>query len=356
MKHALSLFIVSMSAAILSPSFSEASQLPKIYGAVSGGGGKGLICQAGNPQIVELLDLWEARTLFAEPIQKSSLKVEDRVDELLIALRDAYIFQGSGIGENGTNYQDQDFVLALLRKEAARFLKTDAKVLRLRDVTLELTEDSFEAARPAGCDIQQIVNYQPNGRVLINQDLFDKLDSTNQAALIAHESFYSFLRMMDGERSSIRTRRAIGYVASGKQFTLKLPNLVGPTVTCASMEAPLARNRWVFAAAAVQPAGFGLINAALTQNEGARPLGLDAGTFDFSVAQPIQNIADAFTGRCKGEPGKSMYEDGVLLSGPIEFDRSVKLFWVCEQQVLSLYQQTVTSDGGTSPWIKLQCQ
>jgi hypothetical protein len=97
-----------------------------------------------------------------------------------------------------------------------------------------------ELLRPEDCGIEQIVNYQPVGApILLNQDLFEKMDLTNQAALIAHEAYYELLRRFAGETTSIRVRRAIGYVFSGHAFEYvpsKLPQLhpKEPMIACSA--------------------------------------------------------------------------------------------------------------------------
>ena len=112
------------------------------------------------------------------------------------------------------------------------FTENSANIKRLRGVRLHLTEDAFEVAEPDNCPIEQIVNYQDvnlSYKILINMDLYDKMDNTNKAALILHESFYRLLREDSHEKNSIRTRRAIGLIMDLKSLPATRDLLVTPS-------------------------------------------------------------------------------------------------------------------------------
>jgi hypothetical protein len=93
------------------------------------------------------------------------------------------------------------------------------EIKRLRQ-TLTPTSDSFEIVTPHGnCQIEQLVNFQDEEyKIYVNQDLVDKMTTTQYAALIAHEVLYKYLREQSRETNSLRVRRAVGYVFSGGQF------------------------------------------------------------------------------------------------------------------------------------------
>ena len=94
------------------------------------------------------------------------------------------------------NYSGKEAVFQVLSRNAASFLRPaqNSPIKFLRSVTLTPTLDSYEVALPSDCGLEQIVRYEDtsywNGSVLINADLFDRLDTLNQAALISHEALY----------------------------------------------------------------------------------------------------------------------------------------------------------------------
>lgn len=191
-------------------------------GVVNGGGGKGVVCRNADQSIksVEVLDLWEAREMHnAVPTGMTGDLAKD-VDAILNRLKASFSIEITHTsGPHGpVTCRGAECVLLELQDYAEPFLvEKDPKILRLRDVTLENTDDAMELVQPKSCGIEQIVNYQPpGGQILVNQDLVDKLDEANLASLIAHEAYYQVLKYHFGESTSIRVRRAIGYAVTGK--------------------------------------------------------------------------------------------------------------------------------------------
>jgi hypothetical protein len=199
-----------------------------LAGVMNGGGGKGVVCRDSQNQIksVELLDLWEARTLFGEQPMQVGNDIETEVKSALERLKYGYpefSYHQDEEAPGGFCHREECNLLEMLR-ELPIFFRNDPNVVRLHGVTLELTDDSYELARPVDCQIEQIVNYQNSGKIYINQDLWDRLDNLNKVSLITHEIFYSLLRSYAQEKNSVRTRRAIGYVMSGHSFTQSNPD------------------------------------------------------------------------------------------------------------------------------------
>ena len=117
------------------------------FGAVSGGGGKGVVCRRVDNSIlsVRLLDLWEAETLYGEtPILATGQLAAD-VEHALQGLKDAYPYEGSVSFGPNDNYQNQDAIFEIMRRKAKRFLTWDSEVKRLTGVTLTLTDDLLNA-------------------------------------------------------------------------------------------------------------------------------------------------------------------------------------------------------------------
>jgi hypothetical protein len=180
-------------------------------GGNSGGGGVGVVCRGPDQKIatVELLDLWEARTLFG---LTPELKGKPYLDLVQIGI------------ERAKNIYEDRYRIAYwteqdLEENLKHFTEANPYTHWLRNVKLKRTEDSFELAVPDNCELEQIVNYKdsaPNQEIYINQDLFDKLDDVNKSALLLHEIFYKELRDFSSEENSIRTRRAIGQIVADK--------------------------------------------------------------------------------------------------------------------------------------------
>lgn len=187
-------------------------------GANGSGGGMGVVCRNtdGSVKSVELLDLWEARVIYGRNTIPSSLPLADQVENALQNFKNSiyagdYCVNGN-CGPNGF-YQIIEF-------ETSRFLMNMPQVHRLKGAKLKKTDDAFEEVTPSDCEIEQLVRYKAtfNGAdILVNQDLVNHLDKTNEAALYVHEAIYAVLRKA-GEKSSIRVRRAIGLSFSGHRF------------------------------------------------------------------------------------------------------------------------------------------
>ncbi len=119
-------------------------------GAVSGGGGKGVICRdsSGAVTSAELLDLWEGQNLYKETPKKLTGNLSADVSTLIDSLRNAYDYQGGGtIATNGPVYQGQDYILARLRQQSHLFTSNDPSINWLH-VALSPTDDSYEVVQP----------------------------------------------------------------------------------------------------------------------------------------------------------------------------------------------------------------
>lgn len=200
---------------------------PAYRGGSDVGGGMGVVCKTpeGRVASVELLDLWEARVIFGRNIVISNEPVSKQIDLALDQLMNSRYTQGFAILPKGI-YGSQAFRI-MLGDNANMFLSPDWPTIhRLRGVTLAKTFDSFEVVTPRDCEIAQIVRYQDTVTgpfILVNQDLVEKMDATNLAALYVHEAYYALLRGSPGgnwgEKSSLRVRRAVGLAFSGYKFT-----------------------------------------------------------------------------------------------------------------------------------------
>lgn len=191
----------------------------QIIGGSSGGGGKGIFCPDGAKWF-DLLDLWEARTLYDRHMAYDTQPLEKQVRDGVQKLKNILMFDRIYRKPDGTTIDPETVFMDFMTKETEEFLDPNSKkVKRLHKVKLTVTDDSFEDVLPDGCEIVQLVIYKDSygSPALMDADRFDKMLTTPQAALIVHEALYKFLREYGNETDSITTRRAVGYVFS-EQF------------------------------------------------------------------------------------------------------------------------------------------
>lgn len=215
-------------------------------GGIHGGGGKGIQCTGkdGKPTL-ELLDLWEGRVLGSGLSDKNIPQETNEPYEVIVArgievLKNAFVYHGKvGHYDPATNkfvnIEGAEALKSQLSSRAELFTNPQmVNVQRRRNVELTLTPDSYEDGLPKGCEIKQIVIYKDDGRILMDQDLFDALDNVNKAALVLHEIFYAELREY-GETNSLRTRRAVSHVLAGKTFTPVTDRFSKPYMKCSTI-------------------------------------------------------------------------------------------------------------------------
>jgi hypothetical protein len=209
-------------------------------GGVDGGGGKSVVCRDGKGRIrsIELLDLWEARVLYRRNLVPSRKPLAKQVSEAIDLLKNAVENPASQIDpRTGKTISGTEETKLRLENVAWFFLNGNSAVRRLHGITLNPTPDSSEPAYPKDCQVEQVVNYINAfpAQILINQDLWEKMNSTQQAALIVHEAFYRFLRDYN-ETNSVRVRRAVGYIFSGHSFPSLEATLPNPHIVCENFE------------------------------------------------------------------------------------------------------------------------
>lgn len=198
-----------------------------VKGGSDVGGGMGVVCRdtAKNITSVELLDLWEARVVYGRTIKSLPDSLESKIAIAVDQLKYATYSPRSlvtGVDSRGNefSYHGAEAIKWMLQRRADQFLAPNLpNIRRIRGARLERTKDSYESVKPRECKVEQLVRYIDNangGYVLVDQDLVDKMDMTNQAALYLHEAFYANLRPW--EKSSLRVRRVIGAIFSDFQF------------------------------------------------------------------------------------------------------------------------------------------
>jgi hypothetical protein len=215
--------------------------IPSFAGTKDGGGGKGVVCLNPDKSIksVELLDLWEARELYERKIPSSDAPVPDQIRAGIERIKYViqYPYQRGQGGPGGMLSGAAAFAADLVDTARMFYEPNWGNVKRVRGIKLAPTNDSYEEASPTGdCKIRQLVRYKDLGigggpRILIAQDLVDRMNKTNQVALALHEALYTVMRKF-GETTSVRVRRAVGYVMSGESFKSLETFVTGPHITC----------------------------------------------------------------------------------------------------------------------------
>lgn len=301
------------------------------------GGGKGVVCRepSGLVKSVELLDLWEARTLFRRTILKSNESVEVQVAAI------AKKFSGETPGDFGGG-EVSDILRRInierIQDGANLFLGKPSKyfheIIRLRGVTLALSEDSFEDAWPSDCSVEQIISFKPGVGIYINQDLYEKMDATNQAALIIHESLYSFIRFHTMKvKSSIRSRRAVGFVFAGGDFN----TMPDPTIPHYSCSKKLENTTQEIFALFNDPK-TGAFMSAVSGGYEETPFG-----FFPKKVRDLNDSARALNTIFSKEQCKHYKEGEYFMiaslggAGPVDFDRGATLVGRCKQGKLQPY-------------------
>jgi hypothetical protein len=153
-------------------------------GAISGGGGKAVVCRDANGAIksAEAFDLYEGRLMWGLNISTSS----EPADQQILRLTKAQPLNSMGLIEIYTRSV----------MDHMRLLPADAQLIDIND--------SFEAIAPKNCKIEQLANYYNDNMILVNGEIWQALDETNRAALILHEATYAAERIfgaVDSRRS-----------------------------------------------------------------------------------------------------------------------------------------------------------
>lgn len=195
--------VFTFCAAFLLSSFALADGVRINGGGVSGGGGA-VVCRdkAGAVRTVTVLDVYEA-----------------------------------GIRQIPLDFGPATSREAILGFELDRFAKVDpfqAEVYRrqvkeffdpaysrfLKNITLPFSEDTGPIVPPVGCGYEQIVlqaepDFPEDRLYTVNQDLWDKLDAKDQAALVLHEVIYHEL-IQGGAQTSFYARYFNEYLFSNR--------------------------------------------------------------------------------------------------------------------------------------------
>jgi hypothetical protein len=171
-------------------------------GGMTSGGGQAVVCRGAKNKIrkAEMFDLFEGRNRYRWPMQKSLLK--DRRPYLEIAKEMGARIDLGPASFIKNSVPKVDEIKKLLPDEAG----------------LKEINDSFSNIMPKRCKVEQVAAYLDSGELLVDGEIWRAFDKLNKAALIVHEALYRRMRD-DGEKNSIRARRAVAAAFSGKDFS-----------------------------------------------------------------------------------------------------------------------------------------
>lgn len=167
--------------------------------AVSGGGGA-YVCRDSSGDIIssELVDVWEAKNVYSEPILISNDPVEAQIERAIKRIR-------------LVNSKFADRVEANLNHILANILYLKS------GVALSPPLDALPNYQKAGCPLEGMMLYDGvTDQLLIDRYVFSKLLSkTDAAAAMVHEAVYKTLReYASGHTDSVKARIIVGKMFS----------------------------------------------------------------------------------------------------------------------------------------------
>lgn len=174
------------------------------YGA--GNGGMAVVCRDKDQNILsaELYDLWEGREN-GLTIPTTSESVENQITLAL-----------NKLGRNAT-------------EGAYRLVKNNVE--NLKGAYKKIPSDRFlndtgDASLPPtgikGCHPEQVANFQSESKILVNDEIFSKMDETSQAALEIHEAIYKIARVFFQVKTSDTTRPLVALLFSTEEDRMKI--------------------------------------------------------------------------------------------------------------------------------------
>jgi hypothetical protein len=165
---------------------SAAMSLTAWAGPSTSGGGFAVVCRNSVDKIesAELLDLYEARTVYNFELMKSS---GDEQRDYVRAVSNGYRLRGSNppVTEHEILEHLQRF------RKLIAWLPEDEKLPNLHDLGSTINI-------PSGCKIEPLaVFYDSQDVVLIDKEIWTALDSLSRSALVLHEVNYHYFRHLE---------------------------------------------------------------------------------------------------------------------------------------------------------------
>jgi hypothetical protein len=192
-------------------------------GVSTSGGGMVVTCLGDSPGSAprsQLLDLFEAEKKFGFQLKPALGSAKDQYIE---AVHQTYRLQGSpNLPVDGANFDRFSAVI--------KWTATGEKLPFLND-------QGTTAAIPANCRLEQVAIFDGESfelrSVRIDTEIWNRLDSLNQAALVMHELWYWYMKSSWFAETSEETRATVAHL-----FTLSpIPSVVegvDQSVSCAA--------------------------------------------------------------------------------------------------------------------------
>lgn len=174
-------------------------------GVINGGGGTGVRCLKDGKQTVEVLDLYEAKSIYNLSMMDFGTSEEEAKDKLAQILARHFWNPYTIEMEKYANYLKQTYLQEFLNN--IRFIDAGKK--------LRPTKDAYDPVLETGCEPVQVAVYYDESVLLVDKALWDQMDWTNKMGLLAHEALY-FLARQSGTTNSMSTRKLVGMLFSTK--------------------------------------------------------------------------------------------------------------------------------------------
>ncbi len=173
-----------------------------------GNGGYSLVCRDENGKInsAELLDIYEGKILHHLDFQNNDIEVDSLI---LIAL--------NRTAGNDSFYGKMSRELEHIRENT---------IFVPEGHELELTEDAFPIIKRKGCKFEQLANYTLDDKLVISEEIYNKLDKLNKAALYVHEAVFAIRRKALNETSSFNSRKLTAHLIASNLENLILDRMI----------------------------------------------------------------------------------------------------------------------------------
>lgn len=185
-----------------------------------GNGGYSVVCRDNSGMITsaELLDIYEGRILY-----KRAYAVDMNSVEELIEIAKSRLAEHGGF-------------LSKLEKELSAIHQN---LIFIPDGNeLQPTDDAFPPIKKKGCQFEQLANYTNAGEVLVSQEIYDRLDNVNKAALFIHEAVYAIRRKAVADTNSQVSRRITAHLMATNPDSAVIDRWVGDTVYRPNIKRP----------------------------------------------------------------------------------------------------------------------
>ncbi len=204
-------------------------------GPQGSGGGNAVVCRDSMGAIVsaEFLDLYEGRLRYGLSYKSGDdLSLEARLKQAVNKLRSA--LTSSAISSYSTlPYWYFEDAPALGQRSVLSYLQRFDEIFRVlpESAGLPPLDDSGDVILPKKCKIERLALFK-DGKVLIDGEIWNRLDTTNRAALIFHEATYKYQRDIEGATDSQEARKVVAQFFASESLKGVFDGLTNHTIYC----------------------------------------------------------------------------------------------------------------------------